>query len=278
MIRRTTYRLLPAIAFLFAVPVTCLAEGDRGPLVQDFQMSLGGFFMNFDTDVRLDGLATDRGTEIYWEDEFDFEDQNRFRIDGFWRFAEKHKVRFMYFENNRSNNKVLTRDIEFGGTTFPVNLEVNSRLDLRIVELAYEYAFMRRENMELSGSFGIHNIKVVAGLRGNLTTPGGGGSAETEEVGEGDGPLPVIGAHYLWHMGNDFYLDALAQFFFAKIDAYDGRLEDYKVGVTWFPFRNVGVGIAYNQFVTRLDIDKESFEGRLKIQYGGPMAFVTVGF
>jgi hypothetical protein len=38
------------------------------------------------------------------------------------------------------------------------------------------------------------------------------------------------------------------------------------------------VGVAYNQFVTRLDIDKESFEGRLKIQYGGPMAFVTVGF
>src|SRR5262245_60844750 len=116
MVQRATQRLLPAVVLFLAVPITCLAEGDRGPLAQDFQMSLGWFFMNFDTDVRLDGQTTERGTDINWEDEFDFEDQDRFRIDGFWRFAEKHKLRFMYFENNRSNNKVLSRDIEFGDT------------------------------------------------------------------------------------------------------------------------------------------------------------------
>jgi hypothetical protein len=277
MVRHTT-RLLTAIALLIAAPFTCAAEGDRGPLEQDFQMSLGGFFMNFDTDVRLDGQTTGTGTDINWEDEFDFEDQNRFRIDGFWRFAEKHKVRFMYFENNRSNSRALSRDIEFGDTTFPANLQVDSRLDTRIVELAYEYAFMRRENWELSGSFGIHNVKIEAGLRGDLTTPGGGGTVQTEEVADGNGPLPVLGVHYLWHIGHDFYFDGLAQFFFAKIDNYDGRLEDYKLGVTWFPWRNVGVGLAYNQFVTRLDVEKDKFTGRLKLQYGGPMAYVTVGF
>jgi hypothetical protein len=251
---------------------------DRGPLEQDFQMSLGGFFMNFDTDVRLDGQTTGDGTDINWEDEFDFEDQDRFRIDGFWRFAEKHKVRFMYFENNRSNSKVLSRDIEFGDTVFPVNLQVDSRLDTRIVELAYEYAFLRRENWELSGSFGIHNVQIEAALRGDLSTPGGGGTAQTEEVADGDGPLPVLGIHYLWHMGNNFYFEGLGQFFFAEIDNYDGSLEDYKIGVTWFPWRNVGVGLAYNQFVTRLDVEKDRFTGRLKLQYGGPMAYITVGF
>jgi hypothetical protein len=270
--------LLPAIALCLALPVPGEAAGDRGPLEQDFQMSLGGFFMNFDTDVRLDGETTGNGTDINWEDEFDFEDQDRLRIDGFWRFAEKHKVRFMYFENNRSNNKVLSRDIEFGDTIFPVNLQVDSRLDTRIVELAYEYAFMRRENWELSGSIGIHNVQIKAGLRGDLSTPGGSGTVATEEVADGDGPLPVLGVHYLWHMGHDFYFEGLAQFFFAEIDNYDGSLEDYKIGVTWFPWRNVGVGVAYNQFVTRLDVEKDAFTGRFKLQYGGPMAFITVGF
>jgi hypothetical protein len=38
------------------------------------------------------------------------------------------------------------------------------------------------------------------------------------------------------------------------------------------------VGVAYNQFVTRLDVEKDAFTGRFKLQYGGPMAFITVGF
>jgi hypothetical protein len=266
----------PAIALCMAAPFTGATAAERGPLDQVFQASLGGFFMNFDTDVRLDGET--RGTDINWENEFDLEDQDRFRIDGFWRFAEKHKVRFMYFQNNRGNTNVLSRDIEFGDTVFPVNLEVDSRLDLSIIELAYEYSFMRRENWELAGSFGIHNISIEAGLRGDLSTPGGGGTAEVEEVAEGDGPLPVIGVHYFWHMGNNFYLDAQAQFFFLEIDNYDGSLQDYKLGVTWFPWNNVGIGIGYNEFVTRLDIEKDSFNGRLRVGYGGPLAYVTVGF
>lgn len=268
-------RICMMVAALNVLPFAGAFAGDRGPLDQDFQASLGGFFMNFDTDVRLDGETTGTGTDINWEDEFDFKDQDRFRIDGFWRFKPNHKVRFMYFENNRGNTSVLSRDIEFGDTTFPANLQVDSRLDTRIIELAYEYAFLRRENMELSGSFGIHNIKVEAGLRGAIS---GGAAAETEEVAEGDGPLPVIGVHYLWHIGNNFYFDGLAQFFFAEIDNYNGSLQDYKLGVTWFPWRNVGVGVAYNQFVTRLDIEKDTFNGRLKLQYGGPLAYITVGF
>ena len=40
----------------------------------------------------------------------------------------------------------------------------------------------------------------------------------------------------------------------------------------------VGIGVGYNEFVTRLDIEKDSFNGRLRVGYGGPLAYVTVGF
>ena len=241
-------------------------------------MSLGMFFMDFDSDVRLDGETTGTGTDVDWESEFDLPDHDRFRIDGFWRFAKRHKVRLMYFENNRSATRTLSRDIEFGDTTYPVNAEIDARLDTRIIELAYEYAFLKRDNLELAGSFGIHNVRVEAALRGEASGPGGGGTAEVEKVGEGDGPLPVLGVHFLWNIGANFYFDGQAQFFFAEFDNYDGSLEDYKFGVTWMPLRNVGIGVGYNRFVTRLDVDKSSFTGRLRISYGGPMAFITVGF
>ncbi len=268
-----------AIVAATALPLsTDLAfADDRGPLDQDFQLSLGMFFLDFDSSVRLDGQGG-RGTDIDWESEFDLPDHDRFRVDGFWRFAKRHKVRLMYFENNRSATRTLTRDIDFGDTTFPVSLEVDARMDTRIIELAYEYAFLKRDNLELAGSFGIHNVRVEAGLRADLVTPGGGGTNEVEEVAEGDGPLPVLGVHFLWNIGHNFYFEGLAQFFFAEVDNYDGSLEDYKISVTWMPLKNVGIGVGYNQFVTRLDVDKSSFTGRLRVEYGGPMAFLTVGF
>lgn len=265
-------RYLAALA-LTGITGPALAQ-DRGPIDQNVQASLGGFFMNFDTSVRLDGEATGTGTDVDWESEFDLPDHDRFRIDGFWRFAEHHKVRLMYFENNRSATETLTRDIDFGDTTYPASVQVDARMDTRIIELAYEYAFMKRENLELAGSIGIHNIRLEAALRGTT----GAGTAEVEEVAEGDGPLPVVGVHFLWNMGANFYFDGLAQFFFAEIDNYDGSLQDYKVTVTWFPLKNFGVGVGFNQFVTRLSVDKDSFTGRMRVKYGGPLAFFTVGF
>jgi hypothetical protein len=271
-----TIRVLGTL--LIATAVAPVLADDRGPIDQDIQVSLGGFFMSTDTDVRLDGSSAETGTDIDWEDEFDLADKDRFRLDAFWRFAERHKARLMVFQNDRGETRTLSRDIEYGGTTYPVNTTVDAQLNTTIVELAYEYAFMRREDLELSGSFGIHAIELSASLRGDVSTPGGGGSAEAEEEASTTGPLPVLGFRALWNIGNNFYLDGLAQFFYIKFNDFDGRLSDYKLGVTWFPTRNFGVGVAYNEFVTRVEIDKGDFNGKLRLGYGGPIAFVTVGF
>jgi len=38
------------------------------------------------------------------------------------------------------------------------------------------------------------------------------------------------------------------------------------------------LGVAYNRFATRLNVQKDSFDGQLKITYDGPVAFITIGF
>jgi hypothetical protein len=84
--------------------------------------------------------------------------------------------------------------------------------------------------------------------------------------------------HVLWNMGNHFYLDGLAQFFYIQANNIDGRLTDYKVGVTWYPAKHFGVGVGYNQFVTTINVDRPSFDGRLRLSYGGALAYLTAGF
>jgi hypothetical protein len=258
---------------------TCICFGaDRGPLDQDFQLSIGGFFVSTDTELRLDGHGGRTGSDVDWEHDLNFEDKDRFRVDAFWRFAENHKLRFMYFENNRASSRQLSRQVNFGDYTFPLNAQVDAELNTQIIELAYEYAFLKRDTVELSGSFGIHNINIAAALSGNATAGNSTVSAQVDEKGSLNGPLPVLGLHVLWKMGGQFYLDGLAQFFYVEANKINGRISDYKLGVTWYPLDHVGFGLGYNEFITTVNVDKDSFNGRLRMSYGGALAYLTAGF
>jgi hypothetical protein len=266
-----------ATVLLIATYGVAAAE-DRGPIDQNVEISLGGFVVTNTTRVRLDGQNGQTGTDVNWEHDLGLNDANRFRVDGFWRFAQRHKVRFMYFRNDRSASRTLTRDIVFDGTTYPVNAEVNAELDTQIVELAYEYAFVRNDNWDVSAGIGIHNVKVSAALGGSISTTGGGVSSQSKSDASTNGPLPVLSIHVLWHIGGNFYFDGLGQYFKANIDNVDGRLSDYKLAATWYPIRNAGIGVGYDKFSTSVDINKNDFTGTLRTTYGGPMVFLTASF
>lgn len=250
---------------------------EDGPLEQRAHISLGAFFLDTDTTMRVDG-DTGRGTNVNFGEDLGFNDQDRFRVDGFWRFAARHKVRFMYFKNTLTAGRTINETIEFRDVIYPVNVRIDAEFDTEIVEAAYEYAFMRRAGFELMGTAGLHLIRFSVALTGEGTGPGGGGSARVRSEARGDGPLPVLGLRTLWNMGGDWYLDAHAQFLALSIDEYEGHVSDYKVAVLWQPLRHMGVGVAYNDFRTRLDADADRFEGRLRFEYAGPLAFVTFAF
>lgn len=252
------------------------AEDHLWPIEQRVNLSLGVFLLDTDTTMRVDGDT--RGTEVNLEDDFGFQSQDRFRVDGYWRFAKRHKLRFMYFGSRSSSNRTIDDTVEFRGVTFPVNASVRAEFDTNIFEFAYEYSFIRRNSFELAGTVGLHNLSVETRLTAQAVSTAGAGGIDLASKAEGDGPLPVIGVRAIWALSDHFYFDAQAQFFALKVDNYDGNLQDYKLSFVWQPLRNVGVGIGYNDFTTRLDVDDDNFDGRLEFSYGGALGFVTVAF
>ncbi|HMN43319.1 MAG TPA: hypothetical protein PKE27_02030 [Povalibacter sp.] len=248
------------------------------PLDDKFNVSLGVFFLDTETTMRLDGDAGRVGTEVNFGRELGLKSGDRFRIDGYWRFFDRHKLRFMYFDSKEGNTRTINRDIEFGDTTFPLNVEVRTDIKVEIFELAYEYSFLKRDNLELSGTIGLHNLSVKAGLHADASSNAGLGGLDLEEAADGDGPLPVVGLRGLWALNDHFYFDAQVQFFAVKFDNYDGNLQDYKLSFNWQPFEHFGVGLGYNDFSTRLDVDEEHFNGKLRFNYDGPLLFVTGAF
>ena len=147
-----------------------LAE-DPDPLENPFHLTLGTFLVNSDTEVRLDGkLGT--GTPVDFDKTFGDEgDQTRFRLDGSWRFAKRHKVRAMIFSTSRTDSREFDREIEWEDEVFPVGTKVKGEVDFAVYQVAYEYLFLRRETWELGASIGIHYTTFETKLSATVETP-----------------------------------------------------------------------------------------------------------
>lgn len=251
---------------------------DLDPISQKFHFDLGVFLLNTDTTVRVDGSGGTLGSNIDLKRDFGFDHQDRFRVDGYWRFFNRHKLRFMYFDSSVTSDRTLGRDIHFGDVTFPIAAAAHASNDTQILELAYEYSLYKSSNLEFAGTLGLHNLRIDTKLSATTSSALGGTTRNLQASAEGNGPLPVIGVRAIWALSNQFYFDGVAQFFAAKVDEYDGNLQDYKLDAIWQPFKNFGVGLGYNQFVSNLDVSKDRFNGKLKFKYGGPLLFATVAF
>jgi hypothetical protein len=253
---------------------------ERNPLESRFIVDVGYFFMSTDMRVRVDGDATDQvGSDVDYDDTFGIGDFDRFRVDGLWRIAPRHLIRAMYFQNNRRATRSIEREVNFGDETFPVGATVDAHSDLTVAQLSYEYAFLRRENYELAAGIGIHYVDMNLTLDATIAAAGNQVSRRADAGASTAAPLPVLGLRWMWRLPHDFYVAAQAQYFYLEFDPYKGSLTDLKASVVWQATDHVGIGVGYNDFGFRFDINaRGDFDGRLRWNYGGAMAFATVMF
>jgi hypothetical protein len=271
-VRRTLQILAACLALLSQGPVLADA-GD--PLNDRVSIGVGTFLLSTSTRVRVDGTARN-GTVIDADEDLGLQDADRFRIDAYWRFRKRHKIRMMYFDTSQSEERTIQRDIQFGDTTYPLDATLEAKMQTQVAEIAYEYSFLRRDTYEVTGSIGIHNLSFELGL--SASESGSGQTLELDRSVDANGPLPVIGLRGIWRINDDWYVDGQAQFFRISMDPYGGRIGDYSASLVWMPWKHFGIGAGYNQFVTRVDVSSATFNGDLRWTYGGARVFITASF
>ena len=267
-----------AVVLLLGSPA---AFADEAPnlLTDSFQIGLGTFIVTSEPTIQLNG-ETGRGDSVDFDEALGGGDSQRIRLDSFWRFGDsgRHKVKAIAFDMSRDNSTTFDSDIEWGGDIYPVNARIDAEYSFTVIEVAYEYAFLKRDNYELAGSVGLHYTDMSASLRARAETSGGTLDEDVSNSASVAAPLPVIGLRGIWDLSHNFWLDASAQFFALSIDEYDGNLQDYRVLVTWQPKDWLGIGLGYNQFSVDVDVDSSNFEGSLDWTYRGPMIFYSASF
>lgn len=266
------------LAVAAAAPALAQPAGNaQGLLDNKWVFSGGAFLVGTDVNASLNGSST-TNPDVDFDQTFGkASDATRLRIDGLWRITPKHHLRFQFFNDRTTRSRVLDRTINWGDATYNVGTNVESEVKMDVYALAYEYAFWRTPTYEISGSFGVNYTDLNLRLSGTATVNGVVRPFETRNSSL-PAPLPMIGLRGGWVVAPDWYLDAQAQMFKISVDGYDGHWTDLRAGATWMFSRNFGIGLGYNHFIAKVDVDRSNYNGRVKFGYGGLQAFLTGTF
>ena len=123
-----------------------------------FWAGLEYFYPTVSTTARFDATATARpGTTISLEDELDLKDRKGLPyLDLGMRLGENWRIEFEYYKLDRTGTKTITRQIDWGDTTFPIGATVSTTFDSTIYRLTGGWSFVKNQQAEVGLGFGLH--------------------------------------------------------------------------------------------------------------------------
>lgn len=251
-----------------ATPATA-DEGDDD--LNRFGISLGVFVTDRESESRLKGSLGTPGTIIDLESDLGLDRSDAvFRVDGYFRFNEKHRLDLSVFDLSRSKTRVIDEEIEWGDTIYPVNATINSAFDLAIYKIAYTWSFMRRDKGYLGLTAGLY----VAGFQASLREAQLG-SVESDSV---TAPLPVFGLRGEYALSDKFTFRGSAEVFALEYEEYDGSLYDIYAGVDYQLFEHTAIGLGLNSVQLDIGITRNNFKGNFDWRYDGGLFFLKFDF
>jgi len=268
--KRTTI----TVTILIAVMTVCSpawAEEERLP--DRFMLRLGGYqIRDADTIVRLEENNQPGGAYIDFNETLGGETSATvFRLDGLYRFNERHGIGLGSYALKFTGSKVLDKEIDWAGRIYPANTKVDSEIKFGIYKLDYQYSLFHNDKAELGASFGFNIMKISTSVVAQGINQSGSRSVSA--------PLPVWGlfADYKFTPRLSAYYNY--QFFFVNFqDKNKGAIQDFLFGLEYRLFRNIALGAAYNRFGMQLEAKGDKATLNLDTNWNGGMLYGAVYF
>ncbi len=292
--------VLTTFISLLATPAALAQSGGDSAVSEDRWTFFGGvFWPRINTTVQLTSETLGvSGTLLDMESDLGLDDTEFLPILGVrWRFAKRHALELLYFRLERDGDQTL--DIQLSVPCDAVNncmpgvpdapnscgatlcildamAVVNTRFDTQVIRLAYQYAFVMRENYELLGSFGVHADKVEIEIR--ETGLGGPPVFPQPLVEETTLPLPSIGLKYRYRFSPKWAMALNGEWFGVEIGEVEGAIVSFQGGVTWDVWERTSLLLAWNYFDLDVDAGDSNLTGSFSWEYSGPVFGVKFGF
>jgi hypothetical protein len=153
---------------------------------ESFKLSLGYYYPNFDSRVAVGVPGAAPPGDISPEQDLGLDKYlGGARFDGYWRFADRHRIYFGYYNLDRSASKVLDHDIGPinipGHGEYTINTGSNINIDAKweVFILGYTYSFYKTDSLEFAGLVGLNVAQLGTQLSGTFITSAGTFSGST---------------------------------------------------------------------------------------------------
>ena len=269
-----TLKSLAAAAAFAAIATSARADV---PLPLDrVSLSLGAFYPTVDAKVQADGPQV-AGTNVNFQQDLGLDKHQTlpaFRLD--FLVFDNQGFSIGGYEYSRHASTSLARDIQFDGNQYDAAASVEARLRLQTFDGTWHWWFAPSASDVFGVGLGAAFYDLKGTIDGSLSVNGSSASARGEAEGSAVAPLLTLGWRHAFSDRTRVYAD------FSGVRKPSGTLTGHlvngTVGFEYYPWQNAGFALEYNATNLDLKADKQSWEGRARIHFYGPSAFVRLRF
>ncbi len=212
------------------------------------------------------------GTIISFDEDLGGEDSATIpRIDGYYRFNDRHRIDFSSFAIDRSGSKTITADLSIGDENYLVNETVISEIKYNLLKLGYAYSFYHSPSVELSFTAGLNvtdydfNFSIDDGSRASVS----GASA----------PLPMFGLRMGYAINSNWSVNYISETFFIEIDdTFKGTFLNYELNLEYKFDNKFALGAGLVRSSIDLEVDDSDWSGGIVDSYQGALLYAAYYF
>ena len=258
---------------------------DEFPLAERFKFRIGGFLIDsFDTTARFDSTQFPAGSLIDLEDNFDVDSsESVLRIDGFYRFNNRHRIDWTYYRSKRKGASITTQDYIIGdpgdpqgGFIIPRNSNVQTVWNFDLLKIGYAWSFLnkRRYEMFIGTGLSIRELEIEIDYQADIS-----GNRESDSFSAGPTiPLPtgVIGGR--WNFTEKWQSIFRYEFFLLEVGNYKGSQQDFQLLLEHSTFKHVGFGVGINTVYINLRAKDDNIRGEFDSRILGLLGYTKIYF
>lgn len=217
--RRSFFPVLLAAAP--ALSLASIAAHAQDQEADRFTLRVGA--MSASADSTLSAETTFMDERYRFSENVDFgSDEWVPRIDGVFRFGERHRLVFDYFNYDKKRRESLDEDVSFDDITIPAGSFARAELDFQLASLLYDYAVVENEDFSLGLQVGAEWAKAEASLLAEA------GDERWSDRASEDGYAAVVGVRFTARPGDRWLLNLQGQY----LDAGWGDFGDYEGSIS----------------------------------------------
>ena len=266
-------RTILLVSMLLAGPP---AFAQQSPALDRVSIGIGGYYAGSDTTI---GASTADGMlegDVNLEDDLGFDRRDvspRLRAD--FLVGDHQGLSLDYYRYNRDSSKSLSRSITWRGNTYDAAARVKGRLGFDFGSAAWRWWFVHGNDVFGVG-LGAGYYKVEASIAGEATLDDQSAHAESSTSASAWAPLLQVGWRHAFNDRWRMYFDA------SGVRKNGGKLHGHvynaSLGVEWFPWPNLGLGLEYGINRIRLAQEHRRYNDRLDLKLDGPSLFMRLRF